>query len=545
MSRDRSPSKSSLLAAAAKVEPPLADLAMVVDGLLAIGFAWALTRALVSLTHGGLRAALPWLAALALVGALRGGVGWIGLRLAARRADHIKRDLRRRVLDALLNARAGSGRLVGESANAVVDEVEALDGYFVRYAPARASATLGPVLVMVAAATASLVGAGILAATLVPFVAVMIVAGGAAAQASHRQLAALSRLSGLFADRVRALPLVLAFQAEARETEHIAAAAREVSERTLSVLRVAFISSAGLEFFAALSVAMVAIYAGFGLLGLLPFRPPETLDFGRAFFVLALAPEFYAPMRRLAAAYHEKQLGEAAAVRLQAALDTPRAPSPQPLTLAAPPTVRFIAASAGFADDPGLRIGPIDFEVPAGSIAALVGPTGSGKTTLLRLLIGEASLAAGEVEVDGHGLSRIGSFAPLIAWAGQAPILLPGSIADNIALAAPGAGRERIAEVARRVGLERALAGRDGGLDARIDERGSGLSGGERRRIGLARALLKPAPILILDEPTADLDAASEAAMIEVIAQAAAGRTVLISTHSDALAAIAGRVLRL
>lgn len=544
MPRARPAASSRLITAVAKGEPPLADAALAADTALAIAFAFSLTRALILVPRGA-AAAAPWLAGLALALGLRGVAGWAALRFAAARARRIKRRLRRQVLDAVFNHAPGAGRLVGETAAAAVDEVEAMDGYFVRYAPARASATIGPILVLAAAATASLVATGLLLATLVPFIAVMILAGGAAADASRRQLEALARLSGLFADRVRALPLILAFQAEARETDLIGRAAREVADRTLSVLRIAFISSAGLEFFAALSVALVAVYAGFGLLGLLPFKVPETTSFARDFFVLALAPEFYAPMRRLAAAYHEKQLGEAAAERLAGLLEAPRAPPPAAIMLQTPPAVRYRAASAGFGDDADLRIGPVDIEVPPGGVLALLGPTGSGKTTLLRLLVGEARLAGGEVEVDGWTLSEAGSFAPLVAWAGQAPLLLPRSIGDNIALAWPEAGREAVAEAAERAGLADALSRRSGGLDAMLDERGSGLSGGERRRIGLARALLKPAPILVLDEPTADLDAASEAAMIETIARAARGRTVLIATHSDRLAAIAGQVVRL
>ena len=533
-----------MLAAATNAKLSLADLANVADSVLAIAFAWALTGALVALP-GGQGAVLPWLAVLVAVACLRGVAGWAALRLAAGHARRIKRALRRRVLEALLHARAGAGLLAGEAAAAVVDEVEALDGYVVRYLPARLNAGIGPLLVLLAASTASPIGAGLLAATLVPFVAVMMLAGGAAAEVSRRQFAALSRLSGLFADRVRALPLVLAFQAEAREGARIAAAATEVSARTLAVLRIAFVSSAGLEFFAALSVALIAVYAGFGLLGLLPFPVPEALSFRREFFVLALAPEFYAPMRKLAAAYHDKHLGEAASERLEAVLGTPRAPSPAPLRLPAAPAVLYRAARAGFPDDPGLRIGSVDFAVPPGHIGVLLGPTGSGKTTLLRLLLGEAELAAGDVEVGGHRLSDIASFAPSIAWAGQSTLLLPGTIAENIALAMPAAARADIEEVAARVGLAEVLAARADGLDARIDERGSGLSGGERRRIGLARALLKPAPLLLLDEPTADLDAAAEDALIAVIRRAAVGRTVLIATHSERLAAIADRVLRL
>ncbi len=536
--------KPSLVASADRSGVWAGNLAVAGDAVAAVLFAWALTQALVSFRVGS-PTLMPWLATIEFALALRAGLAWATLRLAANRARRVKRELRRRVLEAVLNAPAGARRLAGEAAATAVDEVEALDSYFVRYVPARAGAVIGPLVVLAAAAAANPGAALILIATLVPFIALMALAGGAAAEASRRQLEALSKLSGLFADRVRALPLILAFQGEDRETRQIARAARGVSDRTLSVLRIAFVSSAGLEFFAALSVALVAVYAGFSLLGLLPFKAPETLTFQRAFFVLALSPEFYAPMRRLAGAYHDKQMGEAAWARLEAVLASPVAHAPVLLTLTTPPAVRFRGARAGFADEPDLSIGPIDFEVPAGGVAILMGPTGSGKTTLLRLLVGDALLTSGEVEVDGHPLSQTASFAPMIAWAGQSAILLPGSIAENLAMAAPGATRAEIAETAAWVGLGPALAARPGGLDALIDERGSGLSGGERRRLGLARAMLKRTPILILDEPTADLDEAAEAAMIAIIVRAAQGRTVLIATHSERLAAIGDKVLRL
>jgi ATP-binding cassette subfamily C protein CydD len=210
----------------------------------------------------------------------------------------------------------------------------------------------------------------------------------------------------------------------------------------------------------------------------------------------------------------------------------------------AAPAIRFEGVVVGFEDDPDLRIGPVDFAAAAGSITALMGPTGSGKTSLLRLLVGEAATSGGIITVGGRDLACAASLAPSIAWSGQSPALLPGTLSWNIALAAPGASREAIERAAVQAGLDD-LLDRRGGLDIEIDERGGGLSGGERRRVGLARAFLKDAPILLLDEPTADLDTAAEAAMIAAIRRAARGRTVLIATHSEALASVADQIVRL
>jgi ATP-binding cassette subfamily C protein CydD len=514
-----------------------APLWLLADVPAAVAFAAGLALAVDALPRG-LAAAAPWLVLLALAAAARGLLVRRAAQAGAKAAAGVKAQARRDAVASVLGGRVTGG----EALSAVVEGVEALDGHVARFTPARLAAAVAPLLIIAAIAIATPVAAGILLATLVPFGLIMALAGGAAAEESRRQFLALERLSGLFLDRVRALPVVLAFQAEGTVTRDLSVAAEDLARRTIRVLRVAFLSSGALEFFAALSVALVAVYCGFNLLRLLPFPVPEQLDLKRAFFALALAPEVYAPLRRLAAAYHDRQAAEAAALTL-AALTAPASPPPA-VTFDAPPAIRFQAVNVTYDAGEAAVFDGFDLDVAPGEIVALLGPSGSGKTTLLNLLLGLAPLSGGEVSIGDQRLSHLGSIAASVAWAGQSPVVLPGTLADNLALAHPGATREALEQAARAVGLTDVLDGR-GGLDALLDERGAGLSGGERRRLGLARAMLKPAPILLLDEPTADLDAASEQALLPILRQAAQGRTTLIATHSAAVAALADRVVRL
>ncbi len=517
---------------------------LVFDTVAAIGFAAGLAGGVVAVSSG-VSAMLPWAVLAGASGIGRGACAMLAARVGAGGACRAKTRLRRRIVTAVLHRLPGSDATTGTLMSAAVDEVDAIDGYVARFLPARIAASIAPLIVLAATAVASPIAAAILVTTFFPFVVAMILAGGAAADESRRQFVALARLSGVFADRIGALPIVLAFRAEAREAHALGEASEDLARRTLGVLRVAFLSSGALEFFAALSVALVAVYAGFNLLGLLPFPVPETLTLGRAFFVLALAPEFYAPMRRLAAAYHDRQAAETAAERLAAVEQASVASATVvPTWPEALPSIRFDSVSVRYDGQDRAAVSDVSFEVRAGTIVALVGPSGSGKSSLLHLLLGLAPLSGGRVSIGDHDLAEIGSIAPIAAWAGQSPLILPGTIGSNIALADPTASAERIAEVARIAGLSPMLLAR-GGLGATIDARGGGISGGERRRIALARALLKPAPVMLLDEPTAHLDADAEARLIEVIAHACAGRTTIIATHSARLAAIADVVVDL
>ncbi|WP_165184541.1 thiol reductant ABC exporter subunit CydD [Caulobacter soli] len=514
-----------------------APLWLLADVPAAIAFAAGLALAIDALPRG-LLAAAPWLVLIALAAAARGVLAKRAAEAGALAAAGVKDKARRDAVASVLSGRVTGG----EALSAVVEGVEALDGHVSRFEPAKLASAVAPILIIAAIAVATPVAAAILLLTLIPFGLVMALAGGAAAEESRRQFLALERLSGLFLDRVRALPVVLAFQAEGAVTRDLSGAADDLARRTIRVLRVAFLSSGALEFFAALSVALVAVYCGFNLLRLLPFPVPEQLDLKRAFFALALAPEVYAPLRRLAAAYHDRQAAEAAALTL-AALPAP-SPPPPIVTFDATPALRFQAVTVAYDAGEAAVFDGFDLDIAPGEVVALLGPSGSGKTTLLNLLLGLAPLSGGEVLVGDRRLSHLGSIAASVAWAGQSPVVLPGTLADNLALAHPDATREALEHVARAVGLGAVLDGRDG-LDAPLDERGAGLSGGERRRLGLARAMLKPAPILLLDEPTADLDATSELALLPILRAAAQGRTTLIATHSEAVAALADRVVRL
>ena len=556
---DRTPSAQRTLAAAVHSAGGLriGTAVLLGDALLAVAFAGGLAGAVAVVAAGtGALALVGWLVLAAVAACSRGAGAVFAVAAAAAATGKAKQELRDGLVRTALTRPQqppSADSTAGSLMQLVVDDVEAFDAYLSRYVPARRAAVAAPLLLLGAAAVASPIAAGILAATLLPFFALMMFTGTASAAESRRQFAALARLSGIFADRLRALPAVLAFRAEQRETERLARVASEVARGTMKVLRLAFLSSAVLEFFAALCVALIAVYAGFNLLGLLPFGVPERLDLGRAFFVLALAPEFYVPMRRLAAAYHDRQAAQTAAERLVVFQGPPHdagvvgaVASAAPLaSFVGPPRLRFENVSIRYSGDARIAVRDLSFDLHGGRTLALLGPSGSGKTTVLRALLGLAPVMTGGIRLGSALLGAGHSIATYTAWIGQMPLIVSGTVRDNLLLAAPGTSEAALAQATAVAGLAPMLARRAGGLDAMIDARGSGLSGGERRRIALVRALLKQAPIWLLDEPTSHLDEAAEVELIACIAGARHGRTTIIATHSERLAAIADVVIRL
>ncbi len=554
-----------------------AGLAWIIDLGGAALFAWGIADGVASAAAGQ---AVPGAAFAAMLGGglIRAATAWGVPVLAVRGAQATTTPLRRSLVERLLGS--GAAPSSGQSAVLAIDHVATIEGYETRFVPARVAAAAAPLVAVAIIACASMVAAGILLGTLVPFVFGMILAGTAAKRASERQLEALGDLSDLFVDRVRTLPILRHFAAEERIARQVGIATREVAARTVEVLRVAFLSSAVLEFFSALAVALVAVYCGFSLLGLLPFPDPETLTLREAFFALAMAPEFYLPMRRLAAAYHDKQLGEAARVAIAA---VPEVVAPA----VAPEVFAGVAAKDLVIAWPGRTIGPVSLSIGTTGLVALTGPTGSGKTSLLAAIAGLIVPTGGSLRFlspeeaperldhqspsrlrEGLGEGESGSRAtpvyqaphvapsPIpfrrreggigaagehnpIAWAAQHPLILPGTLRDNLALAAPDASDADLLAAIDRVGLGPMLTRRGAGLDLPLDHRGSGLSGGERRRLGLARALLADRPLLLADEPTADLDAESAAAITALLRAVATERAVIVATHDPRLIAAA------
>jgi ATP-binding cassette, subfamily C, bacterial CydD len=481
---------------------------------------------------------------LAVAFAARGALGW-WMEVAGRRAAaDVLSELRLDLVERRLRAQpiAVDGTEAGEVAAAAVQGVDALEGYFARYLPQLVLASVVPLAVIAWVSTIDLQSALLMALTL-PLVPVfMWLVGRATEEHTNERWRALRHLSTHFLDVVRGLPTLRAFNRAADEGERLGAVGDRYRRATMGTLRVGFLSGSVLELAATLGVALVAVTVGVRLVG-------GSLGLEAGLTALVLAPELYLPLRRLGAEYHACADGLAVADRMLELLDAaPAAPCGRriaPSPAAAP--VRLERVSFAYPGRTGLVLDGFDLALDPGELVALVGPSGAGKSTAAALLLGLLRPVAGRVTVGGMDLATCdpAAWRRHVAWVPQQPALLRAGVADNIRLGAPGAAIDAVRAAAALAGADAFVASLPAGYDTVLGDGGRALSPGQRRRIGLARAFLRDAPLVILDEPTADLDAESVAIVAAAIERLRAGRTMLAIAHRAELVNRADRVVRL
>ncbi|MFI5687603.1 thiol reductant ABC exporter subunit CydD [Streptomyces sp. NPDC051636] len=484
-------------------------------------------------------------AALGAVVAGRAALAWARGVLAHRAAADAKHALRDRLTDRLSRTAPlrPAARRHGETATLLLRGLDALDPYVIGSLPTMTAAAVVPVTVLAWLCATDWSSALIILITL-PLIPVFgALVGLHTARRTARQWRLLARLGGHFLDVVAGLPTLRAFGREQYQAERVGEMAQAHRRATMRTLRLAFLSSFVLETVATLSVALVAVPVGLRLLD-------GTMDLRTALIVLFLAPEAYVPLRAMGAAFHDSAEGVTVAEQVFATLDereagtghtADRAPTPDartaPLHLDGV-TVHYPGRTAPALDRVSLDVHP-------GEHIALVGPSGAGKSTLLALLLGFVTPSAGRITVGGTDLTCLDpdDWRARLAWVPQRPHLFAASVADNIRLGRPGASAAEVRQAARDAYADHFIEALPQGYDTPLGEHGAGLSAGQRQRIALARAFLKDAPVLLLDEPTAHLDPASEAAVTQATVRLMRGRTAIVVAHRTSLLPYADRIV--
>ena len=489
----------------------------------------ALLAAMLHLVPVGLRSFL-YVAGFAAAAGIRAYVQMLAERAGFELGAAARRRLRGSVLSTLL-ALGPAGlrdRHSADLAATAVDRVEAMDGFHARWIPATAQAVIAPGLIGLAALCADW-RAGLillLAGLFVPFA--MAVAGIGAAVAAKKQFLAMTRLQIRFLDRIRGIStLVLAGRA-ADEAAALAQAAAELRQRTMRVLRVAFLSSTALDLAAAAALVIIVLRFSAVLHGHLALAPT-------ALFLVLLTPEFFAPLRAFAAVYADRMAVEAVAEEFSVL--------PPPPAQVPPINIRSVAAHgvtlafervtyAWGAQKPVLE--NLVFKVGKSEVLLVTGASGSGKSTILDLILGFLTPQSGTVSINGAPLDTLVPAArtKMLGWIGQRPVIFAGSIEENIRVGRPEASETQLADAIRHAHLTEFIASLPQGLQTPLGEGGFGVSGGQAQRIAIARAFLKDAPLLLLDEPTAHLDPAVERDVLESLRHLSIGRTVVLATHS-------------
>lgn len=478
---------------------------------------------------------IPYFLGLIIGFGMRAIILWVREKIGFRSGQLLRNHIRQKILDKihLVGPATINQKPAGSWASIMLEQVENLHNFYARFLPQQSLSAIVPVVIFIAVFPLNW-AAGLILMITAPLVPLfMIIVGIAAADNSQKNMDTLSRLSAQFLDRLRGLETLRLFNRTSEQTEHIENATEDFRETTMDVLKLAFLSSAVLEFFTSISIALMAVYFGFSYLGQIEFgtyNAPLTLFTG--FFCLILAPEFYQPLRDLGTYYHDRAAGIGAANAIVDFLEEDFLTVHQnEKAISLESAVEISAENLVVLSTQGSALTkPLNFQIPANHNVALVGQSGAGKTSLINAILGFLPYE-GSLKINGQELreSNLADWRRHITWVGQNPLLLQGTIKENLLLGDIQANDEEInqalmhsqaKEFTDKLGLHHEI--KDGGL---------GVSVGQAQRLAIARALLRKGDLLLLDEPTASLDAQSENLVLHALNEASQHQTTLMITH--------------
>ncbi|EKO3413139.1 cysteine/glutathione ABC transporter permease/ATP-binding protein CydD [Vibrio fluvialis] len=478
---------------------------------------------------------IPYFVGLAVTIAIRAGCSWARELAGFRAGQQIRIYIRQLIFDKLraLGPAYIKGKPAGAWATLTLEQVENMHDFFARYLPQMSLSVLIPFVILIVVFPVNW-AAGLIFLITAPLVPLfMALVGIKAADAGRKNFKALQRLSGHFYDRLQSMTTIRLFDRTSAETEQMKGASEVFRKRTMDVLRIAFLSSAVLEFFTSISIAITAVYFGFSFIGELNFGGyGASVTLFAGIFVLVLAPEFYQPLRDLGTFYHAKQqaVGAAESIVEFLNIDVSQVQSGSQ-TLPEMQGVEIVARDLEVFSPEGKRlVGPLTFTLNSQQTTALVGPSGAGKTSLINAILGFMPYR-GSLSINGIELSELdhAHWRKQISWVGQNPLLVHGTIRDNVTL-----GKSNIADAQVQAVLDSSFAAEfvsKHGLDYPISDRSGGLSVGQAQRLALARAMLQNGQFWLLDEPTASLDARSEQLVMQGLNQQITHKTALLVTH--------------